>query len=293
MSISSFRAGSSLKPQRKAPFVISLAGLIAGSLFGLAAWLLLFSNSQGLAVVSIGRFDNTSPRPDQPTQVNWVEEPQVVVERMKSQSFAKSVAERAQQPELATLLPAKQYGGSGALNVRSLRDPNLLEIKISSKDPNTVRAAIEAVVAELISEHTTRVEPLLSEIALKLQSIKDLAADARKSHDQLTKLLDASPRDENAQQTLTLLALKSVADSNLAALEKTTLEVEVASSGQATRNTRVIQPPSISTPKISSLFQTMVLAGLAGIIFAILYLQSRPRSYQNDPDEANSRPVRP
>jgi hypothetical protein len=294
MLASSSRAGSSLKAQRKASFIILLGGLIAGALFGLAAWLLLFTNSQGFSLVSIGRFDNTSPRPDQPTQANWVEDPQVVVERMKSQGFAKSVAERAQQPELATLLPAKQYGGSGALNVRSLRDPSLLEIKISSKDPNTVRTAIEAVVAELISEHTTRVEPLLRDAALKLQSLKDLAADARKSHDQLTKLLDASPRDENAQQALTLLALKSVADSNLATLEKATLEVETASSGRAARNTRVIQAPTISTPKISSLFQTMVLAALAGIIFAILYLQLRPRSYQNkifEPDEASSPPV--
>lgn len=296
MLASSSRAGSSLKSQRKVSFIILLGGPIAGALFGLAAWLLLFTNSQGFALVSIGRFDNTSPRSDQPTQANWIEEPQALVERMKSQSFAESVAERAQQPGLAVLLPAKQYGGSGALNVRSLRDPNLLEIKVSGKDPDIARTAIEAVVGELIGAHKRRVEPLLHEVGLKLQSLRDLAADARKSHDQLTKLLDALPRNENenAQQVLTLLALKSVADSNLATIEKATLEVETALASQSTRNTRVIQDPTVTTPKISSLFQTMALSALGGIIFAILYLQLRPRSYQSkihEPDEANSPPV--
>jgi hypothetical protein len=295
MYANNLKQGISL-PQKKASLIL-LAGVIAGSIFGSVVWFLLFTNSQGFALVSIGRFDNTSPRPDQPSQANWIEEPQVVVERMKSQNFARSVAERTLLPDIATLLPAKQYGGSGALNVRSLRDPNLLEIKVNIKNPDTARAAIEAVVEELVSEHVKKVEPLLREVTLKLQSFNDLAADARKSHDRLTKLFESLPLDNpNAQQFLTLLALKSVADSNLAAVEKTALDVATVLSSQSTRNTRIIQAPAVSTPKMSSLYQTMALSAAAGLILAFLYLQTRHQAYHLDErgkDDADSQQVRP
>jgi hypothetical protein len=284
----------SLKPGKKA-WSISLAGLTAGSIFGTAAWFLLFTTCQGLALISIGRFDNTSPRPDQPTQVNWIEEPQVLAERMKSLGFAKSVAERAKLPEIATLLPARQYGGGSALSVRSLRDTNLIEIKVNAKNPATAHAAIEAIVEELVSEHTKRMAPLLRDAALRLQSLNDLATDARKSRDRLTKQLEELPPDgQNVQQSSTLLALKSTADNNLAAIEKTALEVETALSGQSIRNTRVIQAATVITPKLSSLFQTILLSAVAGLILAFLCLQTRPHTNRIEgrgTEDAASRPV--
>ena len=286
---------ASLKPQEKTLFIL-LAGLLAGSVFGTAIWFLVFTSSQGLALVSIGRFDNTSPKPDQPTQVNWIEEPQVVVERMKSQSFAKLVAERAKLPEIATLLPAKQYGGNGALSARSLRDPNLLEIKVITTNPDTARAAIEAILEELISEHTKRTEPLLRDTALRLQSLNNLEDEVQKSHDRLTKILDElTPDVQNAQQSLTLLALKSVSDSNLAAIEKTTLEVETTLLSLSTRNTRVIQAGVVSTPNMASFYQTIVLSSIAGFILAFLFLQIRPQPSRIEgygTDDTDSRPAR-
>src|SRR3981081_4005507 len=102
-----------------------LMAVILGSVAGFAASELMRANSQGIAIVSIGRQDLTS----------FIEEPLAVVERIKSIGFAAAASRRAGISELSTLLPARQYGGSGALNARSMRDQSLIEIRIDVPEP--------------------------------------------------------------------------------------------------------------------------------------------------------------
>jgi hypothetical protein len=244
-----------------------LAGAIAGSTIGLAAWSLLLTTSQAIAVVSIGRYDQTP--------YSLIEEPQAVIERIKSPNFVAAAFARAGISEPSTLLTARQYGGSGALAARSLRDLNLIEIRINLTQPELALKATTAVVDELIADHDAKTAPLIQNLQSALTVLDGRASEMIEASDTITKHVSGSSQNEDvAQNSTALLSARALTASGLAALVKNESELRGLLSN--IRRSQVIAVPTVTTPKATSLYQTVAAGSLAGLLAGLLLLQMFP-----------------
>jgi hypothetical protein len=244
--------------------IMLLATAIIGSIAALAAWGLLLTTSQAIVVVSIGRFDQS--------QLSTIEEPQTVTERIKSPNFIAAVSARAGIPELSMLLPAGQYGGGGALSVRNLRDPNLIEIRVSLQQPELALKAVTAVADELIADHEAKAAPLIQNLQSTLAALSKHASEMIKASDTITKRTSGSSQnDETGQYSVALLSTRALIEGELGALVKSQSEIRVLLSN--IRKSQVIALPTVATPKPALLYRIVAAGTLAGLLVGLLLLQ--------------------
>jgi hypothetical protein len=241
-----------------------LVAAILGSIAALAIWGLTLANSQAIAIVAIGR-----------DKAGFIQDPQAVIERIKSSGFAAAVATRAGISELSILLPAGQYGGSGALNARSLRDPNLIEIRVSLPQPKLALKAITAVVDELIADHEARVAPLIQTVQSALTLLDRRASEMIVSSDAIMKRLTGSSQNgEAGPDSAALLSARALTEAGLGALVKSESELRIFMSD--IRKTQVIAVPAVTTPNPTSLYRIVAAGTLAGFLAGLLLLQMFP-----------------
>ena len=257
----------------KTRIVTLLAGAIVGSIIGIAAWTQLLASSQATAIVSIGRYDQFT---------SWIEEPQAVIERIKSAEFASAVAARAGVADLATQLPSRQYGGNGALSVRNLRDLNILEIKITAADPEVAKKAITAAVDQLLAEHSAKIEPLIQDLDSRIKSLEGITAATIQSNDALTKRIGSiSQIGDEGVNGMFALSARASSDTGLIAM--------VTGAGQLKmlvaniRRSRAITAPTVTTPNSASLYRIITAGAVAGFLFALLLLQMFPSFFRTSP----------
>jgi hypothetical protein len=242
-----------------------LTGAVAGSIIGLAAWSQLLANSQATSVVSIGRYDQTS----------LIEDPQTVIERIKSPNFVATASARVGIPELSMLLPARQYGGLGALSARGSKDSNLIEIRINLTQPDLAQKAITAIVDELVAGHEARTAPLVQNLQSALTVLDKHESEVIKASDLITKRLNGSSQGgEIGEDSITLLSARALTETGLAALIKSDIELRLLASN--VRKTQVVVPPTVTTSKPTSLYQIVAAGALAGLLAGLLLLQMFP-----------------
>jgi hypothetical protein len=243
-----------------------LMTVILGSVAGFAASELMRANSQGIAVVSIGRQDQTT----------FIEEPLAVVERIKSAGFATAASMRAGISELSTLLPARQYGGKGALNARTLRDLSLIEIRINVPEPELAQKAINAVVEELIANHEAKIAPLIQTLQSTLPAIDRSTSEMIKASEAITKRLGGSFQNGEIvdQESASLLSTRALTEAGLGALIKSASELRILSAN--IRKTQLVATPMVTTAKATSLFRLVAMGMLVGLLVGLLSLQMFP-----------------
>jgi hypothetical protein len=239
-----------------------LVTAIVGFIAAFAVWSLTIATSQAIAIVSIGR--------DQAAA--FIEEPQAVIERIKSPGFANAVSARAGISELSTLLPARQYGGSGALAVRNLKDPNVIEIRINLPQPELAQKALNAVVDELIADHSEKTAPLIQILQSTLATLDKNASELVKSGDTIAK--NISSNGEISKDSMTLLIARAFTELGLVGVVKTENDLRVNLT--MIHRTQAIMVPTVITPKATSLYQTVAAGALAGLLAGLLLLQMLP-----------------
>jgi hypothetical protein len=118
---------------------------LVGAVIGLGSWYFQFSDFKAVKIIALDRIDI----PGVPTQ--YVIDPIILVETIKSQGFANKIAKRTGLPDLARILPAAVYGGQQALNVRNLSGNPLTAIELRLKMPTAemARKAMDAVADEI------------------------------------------------------------------------------------------------------------------------------------------------
>jgi hypothetical protein len=253
---------------------ISLAATsIIGFIVALTAWSLLFTASQAVAIVSIGRYDQTPNA--------FIEEPQSVIERIRSPNFAAAVSARAGISELSTLLPGKQYGGGGAITARGLRDPNLIEIRINLPQPELALTATTAVVDELIANHEAKTLPLIQNLQSALTILDGHESEIVKASDSIAKHVSGLSQNEEADQNSSaLLSARALTESGLSSLVKNKIDLEILLSN--IRRSQVIAVPTVTTTKASFLYQTLAVGTFAGLLAGLLLLQMFPDLFRTD-----------
>jgi hypothetical protein len=263
--VTDLQQAGSKSSSAKAMMITLLAGAVAGSIIGLTAWSQLLANSQATTIVSIGRYD----------QISLIEDPQTVIERIKSPDFVAAASARVGIPELSMLLPARQYGGLGALSARGSKDSNLIEIRINLPQPDLAQKAITAIVDELVAGHEARTAPLVQNLQSALTTLDNHESEVIKASDLITKRLNGSSQGgEIGEDSITLLSARALTETGLAALIKSDIELRLLASN--VRKTQVVVPPTVTTSKPTSLYQIVAAGALAGILVGLLLLQMFP-----------------
>jgi hypothetical protein len=243
-----------------------LVTAVLGFIAAFAFWSLTMETSQAIAIVSIGRQDHEA----------FIEEPQVVIERIKSPGFATAAATRAGISELSTLLPAVQYGGGGALSARNLRDPSLIEIRINLPQRELAKKGINAVLDELIADHAAKIAPRIQNLQSSLTVLDNHVSELIKSSDMIAKTISSNA--EISQDNTGLLTARAFTDSGLSTLLKS--ESDLRRLLTSIRRTEAITPPTVTSRRASSLYQIVAGGTLAGFLAGLLLLQMFPRFFR-------------
>jgi hypothetical protein len=247
--------------------VTLLVTTIFGAIVGFAAWSLQLSTSQAIAIVSIGRFDQT--------QYSFIEEPQTVIERIRSPNFVAAASARSGIPELSTLLPAGQYGGSRALSARSLRDPSLVEIKVILQQPELALKATTAIVDELIADHEARTAPLIQNLQSAMAVLNRHQSEMIEASETIAKRASGSSQTEGSgQDNVALLSARALTESGLAALIKNESDLRTLLSN--VRKSQIVAVPTVTTPKAASLYRIVAAGMVVGLLVGLLLLQMFP-----------------
>src|ERR1035437_9585054 len=132
---------------------------VLGAAFGFVAFFAVLSVHEALGIVQIGRVPNALNSNASTVNSNGstvgilIEDPNVLVERLRSKSFARVISERLHDQRLEMNLPATQYGGKGAVRSRLLRDSAQVEVRIQAGTDNEAIEVLRAIFAELTEEH--------------------------------------------------------------------------------------------------------------------------------------------
>lgn len=187
-----------------------------------------------------------------------------VVERLKSRSFIKSAAERANREEIKTLLNSDEGAG---MSIRPVRNGDAIEIVVVAGSSGLVQNSLDAVVAELKFKHDTLLNDMLADSSrelMRLDSEIDLLSK---------RLLAATERPHQGGRTMAGLLVIAIQG----ALEKKMNQASVLRESVSSFNIRpTSQMESVSVTErhlISSLWRICLAGALIGVIFTALLIR--------------------
>jgi hypothetical protein len=150
-----------------------LSFAVVGAAIGFGSWCLQFTEYKAIKVIAVDRVDI----PGAPTE--YVTDPVILVETIKSPAFAKKVAERSGIPDLAFLLPALIYGGQQKLTVRNFGNPpTAVELRLSMPTAELARTAMNAVGDEIALLQSRKTQAFLDALSKPLPSAQQLAGES-------------------------------------------------------------------------------------------------------------------
>jgi hypothetical protein len=139
---------------------------IAGAALGFGSWYFQFTEFKAIKVIAIDRVD----LPGMPTQ--YVIDPLILVEMIKSRGFAERVAERTGIADLASQLP---------LSVRLLagNPPTAMELRLSMPTAELARATMNAAGDEIASIQSVKTEAFMNALKRPTPQAQHSAGESR------------------------------------------------------------------------------------------------------------------
>ncbi|MBW5435835.1 hypothetical protein FXB41_13890 [Bradyrhizobium canariense] len=249
--------------------IILLVAALLGLFAGLAATRTTVASSQAIAVISIGK----------PNKDGFLEEPFSLIERIKSTGFATTVAARAAMPDLTTLLPARQYGGAGALEARTLREPTLIEIRVNLPRAEAAQKAVAAVMDQLLADHEMKERPLTDSVRSSLPLIEKGVSQLVESRDMITKRLGSLPQDGQTDQEIAALrSALALTETGLSSLVDSARALTVLAVDS--RKTQIVAAPTVMTTSGGSFYRMTAAGTVVGLVIGFLLLQLFPSLFR-------------
>lgn len=244
-----------------------IEGYLIGAVLGLLAGALLYFVQpvkwKGQVLVRVGQISQSQSQSQ--SQISSSLEPlPTVVERLKSRSFIQAVAERAKRDEITALLNADEGAG---MTIKPTRNSDSLEIIVVGGSLELVRAAIEGVVAEIVSKHDAL--------------LKAYQADSQKELARLDSEIDVLSKrtvvtDEKLSEGRGIMAglLIMATQSALEFKLNRASSLREAMSSANIRPTSVLETPSISERRMfSSLWRACLFGALVGICLSAIWIR--------------------
>lgn len=139
-----------------------MKGYVIGVVLGLLVGAILYFVQpvlwQGQALVRIGQI----------SQSQSIEPLATVIERLKSRSFVQAVANKAKRNEIVAMLNVDEGAG---LTIKPTRNADSLIITVIGSSAGLVQAAIDSIVAELVSKHDVILDAYQADIRKELSKL--------------------------------------------------------------------------------------------------------------------------
>lgn len=262
--------------RRKTISVVVLS-IVFGAVFGLVAYLWMFTGSEAVSIVEVGRIGSREVMiGKESTMTGSIEPVEVLVERMQSTEFARAVADDSGQEDAVRLLPSTQFGGKGRLRTRVLKDGTQIEIRVWGVNDERALSLAGAVDSVLIKQHEKIFAPfyvILSERAENVQAnSKSLAEIDERLAEKLSALTTSSA---DLSMAPILLAAKAQSSRDLLELQNSAAQVKADLLSPNTFPTRVVSSPVINRPVLASPLLMLAVGALAGLLLGVLVLTIR------------------
>lgn len=248
-------------------WVVGTCALL-GAAFGFIAFFVVLSSHEALGIIQIGhtlKLSTVAPG-------NFIEDPNAVVERLKSKAFAKAIGERLHDQRLDVMLPATQYGGKGGVRPRLLRDGTQVEVRLNADTDGEAVTALEALFAQLIEEHK-KVTALSFEVIRKRE--KQLQDEIDRALE-LDKFIDNQLRTRQVtSENIAEFSFLMTARGQSSRLGGVLYELKLADLPPIAQETRVVSDPAIGRPILSTPWLTALLGLIAGAALGLALLQIR------------------
>lgn len=220
---------------------------------------------KGQALVRIGQFSQAQTQTDSSNYSSSSIEPlSTAVERLKSTSFIKAVAQRAKNEELTKLLNVDEGGG---MVIRPTRNGDSLEITVSAGSEEMARAAIDAIASELVSKHQAILNLYQADAQKELAQLETQIEVLSKRIETFT---DKGSSGDKAVAGLVILATQPVLEHkvNLA------LGLRKSLSGANTRPTSLVEATAVSEKRaFTSLWRACLFGALSGILLSAIWIR--------------------
>lgn len=235
-----------------------LIGTVLGLLAGALLYFVQPVKWKGQVLVRVGQISQSQDSQSQDS----IEPIPTVVERLKSRSFIQDVAEKAKRDEITALLNVDEDAG---MIIKPIRNSDTLEIIVVSGSSELVRAAIEGVVAEIVSRHNTILEAYLAYFRKELARL-DSEIDVLSKRMAVADVKPSEGREVMAG--LLIIATQTALEFKL----NRASSLREAMSANI-RPTSALEPPSISERRIfSSLWRACLLGALSGIFLSAIWI---------------------
>lgn len=241
-------------------FVQYLIAAVLGVLAGLAAYLIQPTQWKAQALVRVGQISQSQSQSQSQNQNQnsySVEPLTAVIERIKSKSFIKSVAERTKRTDVETLL---NFDESAGMTIKSPRNSDSLVITVAGRSSELVRVSLEGVVSELISKHDAILKAYQADFRKELDII-DSEIDVLSKR--MSVMTDKPPEGVKAVAGLVILTTQPALEYKLN--RASTLREAISSANL--RPSTLMEPIYVSERRIlSSTWQACLLGALVGIV---------------------------
>lgn len=236
-----------------------LIGAVLGLLAGAVLYFVQPVKWKGQALIRIGQIVD---------QGDVVEPVGIVMERFRTHSFVRAVAERVKRNEIEDMLNVEE---DNSMTVRSIKNTNAIDVAVISSQEELVRAAIDGVVAEIISKHDVYFAVFLADTTKELARVD---SEIEILSERLLNM-DGRPLKENATMA-TLVNLQALHVLDIQVTRSTALKDALSS--RHNKRTTVIEGPFVSEYRIlSSVWRTGLLGALSGLCLSAIWIRWKSR----------------
>jgi hypothetical protein len=267
------KAGRRLVPNL---WIVGASGLL-GAVFGFVAFFAVLNADEAIGIIQVGRVPNfVGSNASAPGNLNasgtgnLIEDPNALIERLKSRDFARTIGEQLHDHGLDLVLPATQYGGKGGIRARLLRDGTQIEVRLQAGTDKKAIEILDVVFARLIEEHQKSTKTFLDmfgKLEEQLQEQVDRASQFQQLVD--SQILARKITNENFTEFSFLMAARDQSSRNLQASYAQLSQLKLWALPPLLQETRVITNPAIGQPILSTPWHTAMLGLIAGIAFGL------------------------
>lgn len=244
----------------------SWRGILGGGLLGFIASVLAVvfipPKYEAVAMLQAGRVAGTV-----------VEEPSIIVERLKSPALLVEIAQDVGDQEWQEDI----HDGEGRNILTALvprTNPSVVEVRIKARSPEAAKKIADSATEMLIKRQNELSKGVLGKIRFDLDVAKEKLTKAEKELSALSKTLDSTQvKDERFSQVSLLTSLRLQKESEMFGLRQSVNALEISLLPPATQSAKVLEDIFVSrkpvSPKKTLLLALGLVGGLLlGVVFA-------------------------
>jgi len=244
-------------------------GVVLGVAGAIAAFLVIPPNFEAVAVIQVGQVGqvgqvNVSGQP--------VEPPVQTIERMKSPTFQRRVAQALGDQQWLDDITRVGPGATKVLSLQVIKGTAgqrvpLIELRVSGESPQAALRKAEVAVAELVKVHGELAQPALERMRADLAIGREKLASAERDLLTLTKLVaTAGVKDERFTQLALMTSLRIQKEAETYGQRQLIMALETALEPPATQPAHAIEgifvPEKPVSPKRGLLLALGCVGGL-------------------------------